>query len=108
MGRWAQRRRRGAGGPSLAAAPTITIDSVTTDPGDLAVTQWAFSAAINVADFSQLDFHNDTAGGPGVAVFQTDAVTLEVDMLNPATPGDTWRYNGSAPDVITPQTGAMV
>ena len=110
MGRWAQRTRRG-GGPGFRPPPTITIVSVTClDPseGTLIV---VFSATVDVDDFDANSFIDITDGNPAEFVNQTNATTLEYAATlwqNTIAPGDTWLYNGTTADVVTPQTGLVI
>lgn len=112
MGRWAQRTRRG-GGPGTRPPATITIDNVDVngDPGSVTV---QFSDPVNVADFLPSDFFLDVGSGFFNGLEPCAQVSpIEISWTNTSEwatipSGSPWQYLGTAPDVITPQSGTTV
>lgn len=83
----------------------IEITSVNLDGTDVLIVQ--FSAAINVADFVQENFHTLPLNQEGVAVTQDSSATLAVDFGLDVSAEFGLLYDGDAPGVISPQTVAI-
>lgn len=103
MGRWAQRTIRG-GGPPLPPTAIIITRGEFLDSENL---RFHFSAPVDVVNFVADFFTVPTFALEGIDISQFSPTELDV-TLNDTMPGPgTWEYSGTAPGVVSPQTGAI-
>jgi hypothetical protein len=106
---WSQRRRRGGGGAPAPTATTVITRILIGDVNDGTIVVY-FSRVVAVASFAAGNFTNNTVGGVGTAIAQSEADSLVVGRASwedVEAIGDSITYAGTAPGVLTPQTVAI-
>lgn len=104
MGRWAQ-RRRGNGGGGTGAAPILLVSAVPITNLLITVT---FDAAVSDADFANSDFTTTPGNFNPTTIGNNGPAALDLVFVDDVSAETDLTYSGSAPNVLSPQSVAIL
>jgi hypothetical protein len=103
MGRWAQRRRTGAGSGQTSQV-LINLVSASLSGGAVAIGTW--NAPVSEPDFDPSDFVSSPSNEFGTSLSQSGANGIEVTFSGDVSTDTDFQYTGNTPGVLTPDTVA--
>jgi len=104
MGRWAQRRLAGGGGPPTANVGPFSMVFASRSAPTIIIAR--YNSPVDISAMVETDFHTDL-GSFGDTLSQLSPNEIEIDFVAAQTTATHLTYDGSDPQVITPQTIAI-